>query len=138
MLKGAGNDDIVFLCKLITYVMMNGKIPEDWEMIYVLSLYKGKSDALDSGKLTEHVMKVMEKKVDEMIRAMIDIDEIQYAFVPGRGITAAIFIIRQLQKIILARKDLNGKITSSLLRLLTWRKRWILYPARSSGGLCAL
>ena len=103
MLKAAGNDGIVFLGELITSVMMNGKIPRDWGMSFILSLYKGKGDALDRGsyrgfKLTEHVMKVMEKIVDEIIRAMIDIDEMQYAFVQERGTTEAIFITRQLQE----------------------------------------
>ena len=114
MLKAAGNDGIVFLHELITSVMINGKIPEDSEMSFILSLYKGKGDALDRGsyrgfKLTEHVMKVMEKILDEMIRAMIDIDEMQFAFVPGRGTTDAIFITRQLQEKFLARKDPNDK-----------------------------
>ena len=62
MLKAAGNDGIVFLRELITSVMINGKIPEDWEMSFILSLYKGKGDVLDRGFiLTEHVMKDMEK-----------------------------------------------------------------------------
>ena len=72
MLKAAGNDGIVFLRELKTSVMINGKIPEDWEMSFILSLYKGKGDALDRGNyrrviLTEHVMKDMENIVDEMI-----------------------------------------------------------------------
>ena len=105
---------IVFLRELITSVMINGKIPEDWEMSFILSLYKGKGVALDRVSykgviLTEHVMKEMEKIVDEIIRAMIDIDEMQYALVSGRGTTDAIFITRQLQEKFLARKDLNGK-----------------------------
>ena len=60
-------------------------------------------------KFTEHVMKVMERIVDGMIREMIAIDEMQFAFVPGRGTTDAIFIIRQLQEKFLSRKDLNDK-----------------------------
>ena len=40
---------------------------------------------------------------------MIDIDEMQFAFVPGRGTTDAIHIIRQLQEKYLPMKDLNGK-----------------------------
>ena len=44
-----------------------------------------------------------------MIRAMIDIDEMQYAFVSGRRTTDAIFITRQLQEKFLARKNPNGK-----------------------------
>ena len=83
-------------------------------MSFILNLYKGKSDALNRGnyrglKLTEHVMKVMERNVDGMILEMIAIDEMQFAFVPGRGTTDAIFIIRQLKENFLSRKDLNDK-----------------------------
>ena len=40
---------------------------------------------------------------------MINIDEMQFAFVPGRGTTDAIFIVRQLQEKYLPMKDLSGK-----------------------------
>ena len=94
--------------------MLNGKIPEDWEMSLILNLYKGKGDALDTGnyrglKLTEHVMKVIERIVDTIIREMTTIDEVQFAFVPGRGTTDAIFIIRQLKEKFLSMKNLDGK-----------------------------
>ena len=47
--------------------------------------------------------------MDGMIREMIAIDEMQFAFFPGRGTTDAIFIIWQLLEKFLSRKDLNGK-----------------------------
>ena len=83
-------------------------------MTFILKIYKGKGDALNRGnyrglKLTEHVIKVMERIVDGMILEMIAINEMQFAFVPGRGTTDAIFIIRQLQEKFLSRKDLNDK-----------------------------
>ena len=113
MLKAAGSKAIEFLRELITSVVKHGKIPEDWEMSYILNLFKGKGDALDRGnyrglKLTEHVMKVMECIVVGLIREMITIDEMQFAFVPGRGTTDAIYIIRQLQEKFLPMQDLNG------------------------------
>ena len=79
-LKAAGSKGIDFLCELIKSVVKHGKIPEDWEMRFILNLYKGKGDALNRGnyrglKLIEHVMKVMERIVDGMIGEMIAIDE---------------------------------------------------------------
>ena len=114
MLKVAGSKGIDFLRELIISVVKHGKIPEDWEMSFILNLYKGKGDALNRGndrglKLTEHVMKVMERIVVGMIREMVVIDEMQFAFVPGRCTTDALFIIRQLQEKFLFRKDLSGK-----------------------------
>ena len=114
MLKAAGSKGTEFLHELITATVKHGKIPEDWEMSFILNLFKGKGDALDRGnyrglKLTEHVMKVMESIVDGLIREMIAIDEMQFAFVPGRGTTDAIHIIRQLQEKFIPMQDLNGK-----------------------------
>ena len=70
-------------------------------MSYILNLFKGKGDALDRGnyrglKLTEHVMKVLERIADMIIRDMIEIDEMQFLFIPGRGTTDASFIIHLL------------------------------------------
>ena len=49
MLKAAGSKGIVFLRELTKSVVKHGKIPEDWEMSFILNLYKGKGDALNRG-----------------------------------------------------------------------------------------
>ena len=46
MLKAAGSKGIVFLREFTKSVVKHGKIPEDWEMSFILNLYKGKGDAL--------------------------------------------------------------------------------------------
>ena len=66
-------------------------------------MYKGKGDALNRRnyrglKLTDQVMKLLERVLDSSIRKMVDIDAMQFGFVPGRGTTDAIFTIRQLQE----------------------------------------
>ena len=53
-------------------------------------------------KLTEQVMKVLERIVDGLIRQLVSIDDSQFGFVPGRGTTDAIFVVRQLQEKYLA------------------------------------
>ena len=73
-------------------VFSSGDIPNDWEESFILNLYKGKGEALDRGnyrghKLTDQVMKLLERMLDSFIRNMVDIDEMQFGFVPGRGTT---------------------------------------------------
>ena len=52
-------------------------------------------------------MKLLECVLDSFIQEMLDIDAMQFGFVPGRGTTDAIFIIGQLQeKYIAANKPL--------------------------------
>ena len=74
---------------------------------FIVCLYKGKGDALERGnyrglKLTEHVMKVLERIVDGLIRHVVSIHDSQFGFVPGRGTQDAIFVVRQLQEKYLA------------------------------------
>ena len=78
-----------------------------WEQSFIVCLYKGKGDALERGnyyglKLTEQVMKILERIVDSLIRQLVSIDDSQFGFVPGRGTTDAIFVVRQLQEKYLA------------------------------------
>ena len=43
-------------------------------------------------------MKLLEWVLDSSIHRMLNIDEMQFIFVPGRGTTIAIFIVHQLQE----------------------------------------
>ena len=92
---------------LTAAIIRNGKVPSDWKQSFIGYLYKGKGDALERGnysdlKLTEQVMKVLERIVDGLIRQLVSIDDSQFGFVPGRGTTDAIFVVRQLQEKYLA------------------------------------
>ena len=92
---------------LAAAIIRDGKVPSDWEQSFIVCLYKGKGDALERGnyrglKLTEQVMKVLERVVDGLIRQVVSTDDSQFGFVPGRGTTDAIFVIRQLQEKYLA------------------------------------
>ena len=79
------------------------------ERSWIVSVYKGKGDALECGsyrgiKLLDQVMKVMERVIEKRVRSIVLIDEMQFGFRPGRGTTDAIFIVRQLQEKYLGRK----------------------------------
>ena len=112
MLKASGDEGIELIRQLAELVFGGEAIPCEWEESFILNLYKGKGDALDRGnyrglKLTDQVMKLLERVLDSAIRGMVNIDELQFGFVPGRGTTDAIFIARQMQeKFIAANKPL--------------------------------
>ena len=57
-------------------IIHDGKVPSDWEQSFIVCLYKGKGDLLDKGnyhsvKLTEEVMKVLERIVDRRCQQTI-------------------------------------------------------------------
>ena len=103
MIKAAGDTDATMIRDLATAIICDGKVPTDWEESFIVCLYKGKGDALDRGlKLTEQAMKILERIVDGLIRQVVSIGDSQFGFVPGKGTTDAIFVVRQLQEKYLA------------------------------------
>ena len=44
-------------------------------------------------------MKVIERVIDKFLRERIDIDEMQFGFIPGRGTTDAIFLLSRRKSI---------------------------------------
>ena len=68
-----------------------------------LDLLQDSNSTLERGnyrglKLLDHVMKGIERVIEKIIRERISIDDMQFGFMPGRGTTDAIFILRQLQE----------------------------------------
>ena len=48
--------------------------------------------------LLEQPMKVLERVLEKRIRCQVSIDNMQFGFMPGKGTTDAIFIMRQVQE----------------------------------------
>ena len=66
--------------------------------------------------------------MDGLIRQLVSINDSHFGFVPGRGTTDAIFVVRQLQEKYLAA---NKRLYMAFVDL---EKRLIEYLGRSSGG----
>ena len=72
-------------------------------------------------------MKVLDGVIDTIIRGMI---QSQFGFMPRRGTTDAIFVVRQLQEKYLAKKK------NLYLAFVELERHPTVSRARSSGGRC--
>ena len=73
MIRAAGDMGPYMIRILAAAINHDGKVPSDWEQSFIVCLYKGKGDALircnyRGLKLTEQVMKILERIVDGLIR----------------------------------------------------------------------
>ena len=107
MIRAASDTGASMMRDLAAATIRDGMVSSDWEQSFIVCLYKGKGDALERGnyhslRLTQLVMKVPERIADGLIRQLVSIDDSQFGFLPGRGTTDAIFVVRQLQKKYLA------------------------------------
>ena len=71
--------------------------------------FKGKGTALDRSnyrglKLIEHALKVFERVIENLLRDKVDIGSMQFAFMPGKGTTDAIFVVRLVQERFMGKK----------------------------------
>ena len=111
--------------------MMNGEgMPNSWRRSVLIPLYKGKGDAKEctsyrSLKMLEHAMKVLERVFEERIRQIVEINEIQMGFMPGKGTIDAIFAVRQII-------EKYGKVSekSCISLLLIWKRLLIVFPEK--------
>ena len=73
MIRAAGDMSASVIRDLAAAIIRDDKVPSDWEQSFIVCFYKGKGDAFEKGnyrglKLTEQVMKILERIVDGLIR----------------------------------------------------------------------
>ena len=101
MMKAAGGFGSRWTTDLINNIVKEGCVPG--ERCILVPVYMGKGDPLICGsyryiKLLEQPMKVLERVLEKRIRCQVSIDNMQFGFMPGKGTTDAIFIMRQIQE----------------------------------------
>jgi len=98
MLKVADKQKVALLILLSDTVFSSSDIYKEWDESFILNLYKGKGEALVRSnyrgiKLTNQVIKLLERMLHSFISNKVDNVELQLAFVPY----TAISIVRHLQ-----------------------------------------
>ena len=103
MMNPSGGFGTRWMTDLINNIVKEGCIPDGWRKSILVLVYKGKGDPPVCGsyratKLREQPMKVLERVLEKKIRCQASIDNMQFGFMPGKRITDAIFIMRQVTR----------------------------------------
>ena len=77
-------------------------MPDEWQTGVLVPIFKGKGDVRSCNtyrgvKLLEHAMKIVER-VLERIRELVNIDSMQFGFMPESGITDALLVVQRSQE----------------------------------------
>ena len=84
--------------------MLDGKrMPDEWQTSVIIPIFKGKGEVRNCNtyigvKLLEHAMKIVERVLEKRIPELVNIDLMQFDFMPGRGKTDALFVVRRMQE----------------------------------------
>ena len=101
--KCLGEEGIDILWDLYNKIYQQEKIPDSWRNSLLIPIYKNKGDIQDCAnyrgiKLMAHTLKMYERIIEARLRDETYISEEQFGFMPGRGTTDAIFILRQVME----------------------------------------
>ena len=99
--KCLGHMGVEMLRHLFNRILKTGRMPDEWRNSTLVPIYKNKGDIQDCGnyrgiKLMSHSMKIWERVMDMRLRQVVSISPEQFAFMPGRSTTDAIFALRQV------------------------------------------
>ena len=103
MIIASGTFGVGEMKKLCHIVLDGAVMPEEWKSSVVVPIFKGKGNVMDCGgcrgvKPLEYAMKIVERALENRIRELVLIDEVQFGFMPGKGTTHALFILRRMQE----------------------------------------
>ena len=103
MIIASGTFRVGVMKKLCQRVLDGDGVPEEWKTSVVVPICKGKGNMMDCGayrgvKLLEDAMKIVERVLENRIRELVMIDEMQFGFMPGKGTTHALFILKRMQE----------------------------------------
>ena len=95
-------------------------MPDEWALSVVVPIFKGKGDAMSCGtyrgvKLLEHAMKIVENVLERRLRRMVKVDEMQFSFMPGKGMINAVLYMCFV--------DLEKAFDRVLRKVLKWAMR---------------
>ena len=101
MFRAGGDNCLKSLINIFNDILFNNKLSEEWMLSSLVPIFKGKGDPLNPNSyrginLLENAFTLYEKILDGRLREVVDIDKMQYGFMPGRGTVDAVSVLRRV------------------------------------------
>ena len=101
MISAGGEVEVSVMVELCQHVLDGKGMPDEWQTSVLVPIFKGKRDVRNCNtyrgvKLLEHAMKIVER-VLARIRELVNIDSMQFGFIPRRGTSEILFVVRRTQ-----------------------------------------
>ena len=101
----SGEIGVKVMVELGQLVLGSGGMPDEWKTGVIVPIFKGKGNVMSCGsyrgvKLLEHAMKIVERVLERRIQTLVNLNKMQFGFMPGKGTVDAIFIVRRTLTVI--------------------------------------
>ena len=103
MIAASGEIRMKVMRELCQRVLNCREMPDEWKTSVIVPIFKGKGDVMSCRsyrgvKLLEHAMKIVERVLERRIRTLVNLNKMQFGFMPGKKTVDAIFIVRKMQE----------------------------------------
>ena len=103
IIVASGEIGVKVMMELCQRVVDGGGMPDEWKTSVIVPIFKGKGNVMSCGsyrvvKLLEHAMKIVERVLERPIRTQVNLNEMQFGFMRGKGTVDAILIVRRMQE----------------------------------------
>ena len=103
MIVASGEIGVKVMMELCQRVLDGRGMPDEWKTSVIVPIFKGKGDVMSCGsyrgvKLLEHAMKIVKRVLERQLQTLVNLNEMQFGFMPGKGTVNAIFIVRRMQE----------------------------------------
>ena len=116
MIKASRIQAVIVISELMNQFIYKENIPKDWKGSFLINFHKGKSSVTDREiyrglKLLENMMKGLQRVLESLICSKVDINSMQYGFMPKRSTADAIYNLQQMEKKhIIKEKKINSRV----------------------------
>ena len=91
------------MMELCSHLLDGRGMPDEWKTSVIVPLFKGKGNVMSyksyrGVKLLEHAMKIVERVLERRILTLVNLNKMQFGYMPGKGTVDAIFIVRKMQE----------------------------------------
>ena len=91
------------MVKLCQRMLDRKGIPDEWQTSVLVPIFKEKGNVRSCNisrgvKLLKHAMKIVERVLKRKIPELVNIDSMQFGFMPGREMIDALFVVRRMQE----------------------------------------
>ena len=103
MMVASGEIGVKVMMELCQHVLDSRGMSDEWKTSVIEPIFTGKGDVMSCGsyrgvKLLEHAMKLVERVLERRIQTLVNLNELQFGFMSGKGSMNAIFIVRRMQE----------------------------------------
>ena len=103
MIVASGEIGVKVMMELCQRVLDGRGMPDEWKTSVIVPIFRRKGDVMSCGsyngiKLLEHAMRIIERVLERRIQTLINLNKIQFGFMPGKGTVDAVFIVRRMQE----------------------------------------